>query len=349
MRALTDPASIDLRHMVPHRVPSGLPVWDQEITGSRSGRPLTGSSGLPEYSQRRLARVGRMRREELFSRSGFYGFLLESNVLLHREAARVALDAFRPVVLAQGSKPVSVLDLACGGWPVTIAEVMAAFPHVEFQYTGIDINPDQVALAANRFPFPENVVGCRIVEGNAWDLSALDVDDRYSIAFSGMNLHHGTPREVWFLGNQLKGRIQPGGLFFSHDVYRPDSEPYRPRPETIDGESTRLVEPDRLASAGAPTLHIEQDRGVAEPAWRIDYVQRMYRTLLARGADPAGAESTASHMRSRDYPLSTGEFCNIMESHGFIVHVRRYDASPEPLGPFVASCALTRPARAINP
>ena len=28
LRALTDPASIDLRHLVPYQVPSGLPVWD---------------------------------------------------------------------------------------------------------------------------------------------------------------------------------------------------------------------------------------------------------------------------------------------------------------------------------
>ena len=46
-------------------------------------------------------------------------------------------------------------------------------------------------------------------------------------------------------------------------------------------------------------------------------------------------------MRSRDYPLSTDEFRNIMESQGFRVHVRRYDDSAGPLGPYVATCAVT--------
>ena len=127
-----------------------------------------------------------MRREELFSRSGFYGFLLKSNVLLHRQAVEAATDAFRPVLQAQGNAPVPVLDLACGGWPVTLGEVMAAFPYVAFQYTGVDINPDQVASATRQFPFPGNVVNRRIVEGNAWDLDALDIGGAFPLIFSGM-------------------------------------------------------------------------------------------------------------------------------------------------------------------
>ena len=282
-----------------------------------------------------------MRREELFSRSGFYGFLLKSNVLLHREAARAAIDAFRPVVAAQGRTTVPVLDLACGGWPVTIAEVMAAFPGARFHYTGIDINPDQVALAASRFRFPDNVVSSRIIEGNAWELDVLDIEAASALIFSGMNLHHGTLREIWYLGRQLRSRLRQGGVFFSHDVYRPDNEPYRLRPENIDGECASLVAPQRLAGAGIPDLHAGCDTSVAEPAWRVEYLHRMYRTLIERGAEPAGARSTVGHMRSRDYPLSTAELRSIMERHGFRVRVKRYDDSPEPLGPFVATCTLT--------
>ncbi len=71
----------------------------------------------------------------------------------------------------------------------------------------------------------------------------------------------------------------------------------------------------------------------------------MYRTLIERGADPAGARNTVSHMLDRDYPLSTNEFRNIMESHGFRVQVRRYEDSAEPLGPFVANCLVTHSDR----
>jgi len=285
-----------------------------------------------------------MRREELFSRSGFYRFLVDSNVLLHREAARAAIEAYRPVLEAAATgAPVPVLDLACGGWPVTISEVMAAFPTAAFEYTGVDINPDQVARAAGQFPFPDNVVKARVIEGNAWELDALGLRDAYPLIFSGMNLHHGTPEEIWYLGLQLKARLSPGGLFFSHDVYRPDDTPYRRRPEVVGGERTELVSPERLASASVPDLDIVRESGGSDPSWRVDYLGRMYRTLIARGADPAGAGSTASHMRSRDYPISTQELRTIMEGLGLQVRVMRYADSAEPLGPFVATCSLMRP------
>ena len=283
-----------------------------------------------------------MRSEELFSRSGFYGFLLKSNVLLHREAVQAAIHALQPVVESQGRSTLRVLDLACGGWPVTIAEAMGAFPQSVFQYTGVDINPDQVVLASSRFPFPDNVVECRVLEGNAWDLESLDLKRRYSLVFSGMNLHHASPQEIGFLGRQLETRLRPGGLFFSHDVYRPDHEPYWPRPELIDGECAQLAPPARLAAAGVPSLSPGKQVDGLEPAWRVDYVQRMHRTLLERGGDQAGADSTVRHMRSRDYPLSTAEVRRIMKSRGFHAKVQRYDCSAEPLGPFVATCAFTR-------
>ena len=284
-----------------------------------------------------------MRREELFSRSGFYGFLLKSNVLLHREAAEAGIAALASVLeLLPEDETVSVLDLACGGWPVTIAEIMGAFPQYSFSYTGIDINPDQVALAGERFPFPDNVAVTRLIEGNAWELDPLQVDDRHQLIFSGMNLHHGTPEEIYYLGLQLRERLGAGGIVFSHDVYRPDDTPYRPRPPIIDGDTSWLVDPVRLAWGDVPRFDILQDNSPAEPAWRIDYIERMRSTLIARGGDPAGAQRTAQHMRNRDYPISSRELRTIMEDLGFAVHIRRYDDSAEPLGPYVATVLLTR-------
>ena len=284
-----------------------------------------------------------MRREALFNRCGFYGFIVRSNVLLHREAAAAAIEAFAPALgRQQTGEPVAVLDLACGGWPVTIAEVMEAFPSHRFAYTGIDINPDQVELASNEFPFPDNVVEARVIEGNAWELADLGLDDAYPLVFSGMNLHHGTPDEVWYLGTQLRELMSPGGVFFSHDVYRPEGRLYRPRPAVIDGATAWLVNPARLAWAGVPDIRIGRDRGTAEPAWRLDYLERMHRALLERGGDAAGAESTVRHMASRDYPVSTDEFAAVMNSLGLDVSVLRYDDSDGPLGPYVACCTVTR-------
>ena len=284
-----------------------------------------------------------MQSEALFSRSGFYGFVLESNVLLHYEATRYAIEAVRPILAASdNSKPVMVLDLACGGWPVTIADVMAAYPAIAFQYTGVDINPDQVALAASSFPFPDNVIDKCLIEGNAWDLEGLALEQAYSLIFSGMNLHHGTLQEVAYLGRQLQQRLLPGGCFISHDVYRPDNTPYLPRPAIIDGATASLVDSRKLAAAGLDDKGIAAQGKNADPDWRIDYLNRMHRTLIARGADPAGAESTLAHMRSRDDPISTREFGQLMEQLGFQVQIHRYEDSAEPLGRYIATCVITR-------
>lgn len=284
-----------------------------------------------------------MRREALFSRSGFYGFLLKSNVLLHREATRDTIEAVKPIIKLYGkTQPVAVLDLACGGWPVAIADVMAAYPEITFHYTGIDINPDQVELAATTFPFPDNVTEKRLLEGNAWEFDRLDLEQTYPLIFSGMNIHHGTPDEVAYLGLQIKNYLRPGGRFISHDVYRPDNTPYLPRPAIIDSEAASLVDPQRLSTATLPGLNIDRQLVNHEPDWRVDYLQRMRRTLLDRGADPDGAESTVRHMRSRDYPISTRELRHLMEGLGFQVWIHRYEKTAEPLGPFIATCVMTR-------
>ncbi|WP_455206933.1 class I SAM-dependent methyltransferase [Kaarinaea lacus] len=294
----------------------------------------------------RLATTGMgktMRREALFSRSGFYGFLLESNVLLHREATRDAIEAIRPV-LARCDKrcPVAVLDLACGGWPVAISDVMAAYPEFTFDYTGVDINPDQVALAKG-FPYPDNVIEIHLIEGNAWELGGLVLKPNYPLIFSGMNLHHGTPPEVAYLGLQIQQRLIPGGRFISHDVYRPDNTPYLPRPTVIDGEPTALINARHLSEAGLADQGKGREDENDQPGWRLDYLDRMYRTLIERGADPDGADSTTRHMRSRDYPISTRELRQLMEGLGFGVEIHRYEDSTEPLGPYVAMCVMSQP------
>jgi SAM-dependent methyltransferase len=284
-----------------------------------------------------------MRREALFSRSGFYGFLLKSNVLLHREATRDAIEAVKPIISLYGKiQPIAVLDLACGGWPLAIADVMAAYPEITFHYTGVDINPDQVELAASTFPFPDNVTEKHLVEGNAWEFDRLDLDKTYPLIFSGMNIHHGTPDEVAYLGLQIQKYLLAGGRFISHDVYRPDNTPYLPRPAIIDSEAASLVDPQRLSTASLPRLDIDRQLVNDEPEWRVDYLQRMRRTLLERGADPDGAESTVRHMRSRDYPISTRELRHLMEGLGFQVWIHRYQKTAEPLGPFIATCVMTR-------
>lgn len=282
-----------------------------------------------------------MRREPLFSRSGYYRFLLDCNALLHREAVAAAHAVLAERLESSGAgRTVRVLDLACGGLPLTIAEVMGSFPAYYFDYTGVDLNPDQVAESRS-YRFPVNVTASRVLEGNAWDLEALGIGEGFDLVYSGMNLHHGTPEEICFLGLQLLRLLARPGIFVSHDVYRPSDTPYRRRPDANPddtGESWRLVAEKRLCRAGVLASAVPEDLAPEEPVWRLDYLKRMHETLIARGGDPAGADSTVAHMRERDYPISTEELRRIFGNLGFRAESRDFDAPGEPMAPYIAFC-----------
>ena len=287
-----------------------------------------------------------MRREALFSRSGFYRFLLDTNALMHREARAAASRILGELAAAAPDRKLGVLDLACGGWPLSIAEAMGNCADRRFEYTGVDINPDQVESARSLFRFPDSVTKVRILEGNAWDLGPLDLEPGFDLVFSGLNLHHGTPEEIEFLAWELLRLLAPGGRFLSHDVYRPEAARYRRRPAVnpLDpSESFRLLAPQRLAAADIPDSSLTVDADPGEPAWRADYLVRMHRLLLERGADAAGADSTVAHMRQRDYPVSLGELRGIFEPLGFVIETGRYLGSDHPLVPYLGWATATAP------
>ena len=287
-----------------------------------------------------------MRREALFSRSGSYRFLLDTNALMHREAKAAARSVLGELTVAAPRRVLRVLDLACGGWPLSIAEAMGSFADRRFEYTGVDINPDQVESARSLFRFPDPVTKVRILEGNAWDLAPMGLEPGFDLVFSGLNLHHGTPEEIAFLARELLRLLAPGGRFLSHDVYRPAAARYRRRPAVNPSdprESFRLLAPEQLAAAGISYLPLLVDGDSGEPAWRVDYLERMHRLLLECGADVPGADSTVAHMRQRDYPVSLGELRGIFEPLGFVVETGRYQGSEHPLAPYLGWALATAP------
>ena len=289
-----------------------------------------------------------MRREQLFSESGFYGFVLQSNVLLHRQATRLVTGILEKwLVVRRNDAPVRVLDLACGGWPASVAGVMRGFSDTRFDYLGVDINPDQVRLASQTFRFPANVTRARLIEGNAWDPGPQGIAGHFDLIYSGMNLHHGTPEELAFLARQLKGLIADNGLLVSHDVYRPRGTAYLRRPDhdpLNPAKSWRLVPLRRLEQSDIAPRRREGSASRDEPEWRRAYLERMHRVLTARGADPSGALSTVDHMRQRDYPVSCEEFKAIFGAAGFRAEEHEFDAPEEPMAEFIALCT----ARPLN-
>lgn len=281
-----------------------------------------------------------MRREKLFSNDGFYPFIVESNVLLHREAIEAARYLFELLLKKRmPEQPVTVLDLACGGEPVVIAQIMASFPDRRFHYTGIDINPDQVEQARSGFQFPKNVIEVRIMEGNAWDFRATELVRKYDVVFMGLNLHHGTPEEIYYLATRIADLIADDGLFINHDCFRPDDQPYLRRPDCHPenpDESMQLLEKEILSTTPKPSFTINEiPSDVSEPDWRLRYRQSLSATATERGGDKAGIESMNQHVNLRDYPISLQEFRNIFESVGFKVNTLRYETR-DPLGEFIA-------------
>ncbi|MFW2371909.1 MAG: class I SAM-dependent methyltransferase [Gammaproteobacteria bacterium] len=287
-----------------------------------------------------------MRREKLFSNDGFYPFIVESNVLLHREAIDLGRQMFERLLQTQTpDRPVSVLDLACGGEPVVIAKIMDSFQDRCFHYTGIDINPDQVELARSVFTFPDNVAEVQFIEANAWDVRAAEPDRKYDVIFMGLNLHHGTPEEIYYLATRIYDLLEYDGIFINHDCFRPDDQPYLRRPDCHPQnphESFQLLDQDILASISQPSFSINEIHGgTTEPGWRIRYRQSLSTTATKRGGDRAGIESMDQHVKLRDYPISQQEFRKIFESLGFKVNTLRYNTK-DPLGEFIAMAVATR-------
>jgi SAM-dependent methyltransferase len=273
-----------------------------------------------------------MRRERLFSAGGFYGFLVDSNVLMHREAAEQGAAIMRRWLAGRsGERPLRVLDLACGGQPITIDRIMASIAPRRCAYTGIDINPDQVAQA-RAFAFADNVVEVTVREGDAWELEPLARPGGWDLVFSGMNLHHGTPQELAYLAHGLVRILADDGLFMDHDWFRPSKAAYRPRPQDAS-DPFFMVAPERLDRAGIPAYDGAVDDGAADPAWRVGYIAGLRNTLLARGADPEGAASTVAHVTARDFPASPADLEQAFAGAGLQVRVLGY-VSDEPLAPY---------------
>lgn len=291
-----------------------------------------------------------MRREKLFSKDGFYSRVLDSNALLHREAITqgrhvVARFLSNFSTKSRHEQPVKVLDLACGGVPVSITAIMAAFPEYHFHYTGIDINPDQISTAQNEFVFPDNVSNIKFIEGNAWAPCTTSLSEQYDIVYMGMNLHHGTPEEIFFLASQLAKLIKSDGIFINHDWFRPNEQPYQRRPDCNPDnptESFRLLESSLLSSIAIPAL-TSREVSFNDPQsnWREIYNKGLRQALIDKGAGIECAESTYQHVKQRDYPISASEFIAIFEQNGFKCKVLHYGNS-DPLMDYIFMPVATK-------
>ncbi len=281
-----------------------------------------------------------MRREELFNRDGVYSAIVRHNLLMHREATEMGAGILKTLFSGRSTnKPIRVLDLACGGLPISIVDMMARVGGADFHYTGIDINPDQVALARQFFQYPDGVYRANLLEANAWDLKRLGRQSPFDIIFTGLNLHHGTPEEIDYLMMQVFDLLEPSGIFLNHDWYRPDTEIYVRRPSCNPrnkSESYRLVPREKIEAHtrlyGKPSM----DFASTNPKWRRTFIDGMTESYRQRTNDDRGADTLRSHMMERDFPVSRRDLADIIKGHGLFCKILDYGDSGQAIGPFMA-------------
>jgi len=251
-----------------------------------------------------------MKREQLFSEGGYYPFIVNSNSLMHKEAVTLGIKALTYWLKNNPIEHIRVLDLACGGIPISAIEIMAAFPHINFEYTGIDINPDQV-YHAQSISFPKHVTQVNIIEGNAWNLQGFN--EPFDIIFSGMNFHHGTADELYSLAHQLNDILHKDGFIFSHDEYRPPLAQYILRPSKNpqqSDESFRLIEETDLKNI--PDLDMTPVSFNKETKdWRSLFIKKIGLYLRQHNAKDEYIEQTQNHIYTRDFPVSVPEISRI--------------------------------------
>ena len=281
-----------------------------------------------------------MRREELFNRDGVYSAIVNHNLLMHREATEMGAQILKTLFEGRPkNKPIKVLDLACGGLPISIAKMMERVGGALFSYTGIDINPDQVALADTFFQFSKNVYRADLMEANAWDLKPLKLRSPFDIIFTGLNLHHGTPEEIDYLMAQLHDLLDTSGIFLNHDWFRPDMETYVRRPSRNprdEHESYRLVPQAKIETDTRPYGKASRNFNSTNPEWRLTFINGLTDTYREQVNDEQGAGTLKSHMMERDFPVSRQDLADILKAHGFHYEIFNYDNSGLTIWPFMA-------------
>ena len=289
-----------------------------------------------------------MRKEKLFSKDGCYSRVVESNALFHREAISHGSNVIKTLLdYYDSTQTINVLDLACGAEPISITQMLSQFPETNFSYTGIDINPDQVDYAKHYFHFPENVSEINIYEGNAWDPDSCSLKDNYDIIFMGLNLHHGTPEEVYYLATQISKLLSTNGVYLNHDVYRPNNQPYLRRPDHHPdniNDSFRLLDISLIDGIQLPQVtNNEQKQNVPNAQWRQDYSELLRQSLIKQDAGNECAESTFNHVNMRDYPISLDDFIYIFKQADSELNVKivRY-GNEHPLMEYIAMPVVSK-------
>lgn len=259
---------------------------------------------------------------DFFAQGNSYSEVVTRNTSTHREAVNAALQAFESWIRAQDvSRPIRLLDLACGEAPVLPNELARRFPDLIFDYEGIDISPLQIKRAQHVFKFPGNVRTSQFTLADAWDLRHW-AEGSHDVVFTGLNLHHGTPEELAFAFDGVRRVLKPGGLLLIHDEFRPaewegQRLSYLRRPDLFEGKSLKMVKDELLSEQQRRRGQIVSLSGEESADWRIEFVRRYGLNMTAAGISDSAQAFVEQHILSNDYPVSLPEMLALMRQSGF--------------------------------
>lgn len=262
---------------------------------------------------------------DTFFSLGTYTPVVTKNTSMHHEAME-ALGKLTDSYFNREA-PIRFLDIACGGQPVT-PHFLIRNTHSSFKYTGVDIDPNQIQ-AAQAYLFEDCKISTRFLVGDGWNLGEIPelVEDRFDIVFTGLNLHHGTPEEIYYALLSIKQKMLPGALLLIHDEFRPSEETYFRRPEHgPSGRSLQLVDHQRLASVSS----LEIPESIID--WRNPFLTTYRENLERVGITGEIAQKVIDHISEYDYALSLDEMTAILKKLGFQVISQSFGSTSHPVG-----------------
>lgn len=260
------------------------------------------------------------------------GSAYESVVRVDSSMHQAAAETITPVVAdwyrqRERRFGASVVDLGCGGQPVTAFHIFDALSRsnvselakAKFRYTGVDIKKEPLAQLAQQ-KFPENVSQVRSIEANAWD--RFEMQRKYlplgiDLLLSNLHLHHGTPESVYQMAHFFRLRMAVGALWMAHVVVMPDGQPYLRRPEDPAQAMVGLTLPFDIEDRSAPDF----------VDWREDLLSRYGDFMDTRGALSEHKEQVLGHIRLADYPMSMEQLGQIVSLAGFDVSTHYFSES----------------------
>lgn len=279
--------------------------------------------------------------------SGEFDLALDTNLMAHREAIQCGVGIMRKTIEArqQDGRPIRVLDLACGK-PTTAFSIISGFPRTTFEYVGIDVNPHQAEVAKASASIPSNLIGAQVLLGNAWEIEDHSFSGKFDFVLSGLNFHHGTPEEIYYVLLSLKNYLEPQGHIMIHDFFRPEGFPYLRRPKTspLDGSLLLdIVDPNHLRIKNVPQLQIPgtQEFSMDADDWRVHYLEALIGYLVARGFKRDKFQILLDRIYERDFPLTIVEMRKLIELAGFVSRIHRFEPIDHPLRQFYSVIEAT--------